>query len=280
MHSTHHQELALCHRLGCWLTCAGCSVRAWVRAAGLSQLCLARAHCEQLGCRMGTWLAESLRRSVAFQWFLTAFSVRPSMTLAMSAHLLPTRLWAWMSWPSSVSLHASRLMSGLSWLCQRSRHCLPIRPGKYLAITLQFPWPCSPTNLRTQIGCAEGASRWAAWCNGRQGSISVAAGSLQELQDTKEDSQVWLAYLIRRESSSGFQLPFTFATGCLRLLLGVVLRSSDLSRAGILGGDSQEGLLRALQGINRVILARRSFVWCRTAQTYLGDATGGRGASE
>ena len=29
----------------------------------------------------------SLRRSVAFQWFFTAFSVRPVMTLAMSAHL-------------------------------------------------------------------------------------------------------------------------------------------------------------------------------------------------
>lgn len=34
--------------------------------------------------------AESLRRSVAFQWFFTAFSVRPTITFAMSAHLLAT----------------------------------------------------------------------------------------------------------------------------------------------------------------------------------------------
>ncbi len=37
-----------------------------------------------------TELAESLRRSVAFQWFFTAFSVRPTITFAMSAHLLAT----------------------------------------------------------------------------------------------------------------------------------------------------------------------------------------------
>lgn len=41
-------------------------------------------HCKQQGRR--AW-SLSLRRSVAFQWFLTAFSVRPEMTLAMSAHL-------------------------------------------------------------------------------------------------------------------------------------------------------------------------------------------------
>lgn len=35
-----------------------------------------------------TVLAESLRRNVAFQWFFTAFSVRPTITFAMSAHLL------------------------------------------------------------------------------------------------------------------------------------------------------------------------------------------------
>ena len=31
--------------------------------------------------------SESRRRSVAFQWFFTAFSVRPDSSLAMSAHL-------------------------------------------------------------------------------------------------------------------------------------------------------------------------------------------------
>lgn len=35
----------------------------------------------------------SLRRRVAFQWFLTAFSVRPVMTLAMSAHLQAVALY-------------------------------------------------------------------------------------------------------------------------------------------------------------------------------------------
>lgn len=35
----------------------------------------------------GSTCSPSLRRSVAFQWFFTAFSVRPRMTFAMSAHL-------------------------------------------------------------------------------------------------------------------------------------------------------------------------------------------------
>jgi hypothetical protein len=34
----------------------------------------------------------SFRRSVAFQWFLTLFSVRPAMVLAMSAQRLPSCL--------------------------------------------------------------------------------------------------------------------------------------------------------------------------------------------
>ena len=93
-------------------------------------------------------MRESLRRMVAFQWFFTAFSVLPGIILAMSAHLLPICLWASIRSFSSSSSQASLLMSGRSWLCHRSRHCLPMRPGKCLAMTLQLPSPCSRTSLR------------------------------------------------------------------------------------------------------------------------------------
>jgi hypothetical protein len=35
---------------------------------------------------------------------------------------------------SSSSVQLSRLMEGSSWLCHRSRHCLPLRPGRFDAI--------------------------------------------------------------------------------------------------------------------------------------------------
>jgi hypothetical protein len=35
-----------------------------------------------------------LRLNVAFQWFLTLFSLRPGMRRAMSDHLLPSSRWA------------------------------------------------------------------------------------------------------------------------------------------------------------------------------------------
>ena len=44
--------------------------------------------------------------------------------------------------------HAPRLMSGRTrWLCQRSRHCLPVRPESLREIADQLCVPCSSTSL-------------------------------------------------------------------------------------------------------------------------------------
>jgi len=87
------------------------------------------------------------KRTVAFQWFFTAFSVLPGIAAAMSAHRLPIDLCASTRSFSSCSLHAPRLMSGLKWLFHRSRHCLPVRPGKQPATALHFLFPCVFTRL-------------------------------------------------------------------------------------------------------------------------------------
>lgn len=42
---------------------------------------------------------------------------------------------------SSSSVHRSFLMLGFRWLCHRSRHCLPIRPCRFWAISDQFLGP-------------------------------------------------------------------------------------------------------------------------------------------
>lgn len=71
---------------------------------------------------------------------------------------------------SSSSVQRSFLISGFRWLCQRSRHCLPILPGKFLAIKLQFLGPCSKTNFITRsssyLVCINGVlprAPWWAW---------------------------------------------------------------------------------------------------------------------
>ena len=90
---------------------------------------------------------ESLHRSVAFQWFLTLFSALPGKARASSTHLLPHRACALTSAASSRCDHAVSFMSGLSWLCQRSRHCFPTRPGKRAASADQWPSPWMATSL-------------------------------------------------------------------------------------------------------------------------------------
>ena len=56
-------------------------------------------------------VAGSLRRSVAFQWFLTAFSVRPGIVFAISAQRLPRQRCPSINRRSSAGVHASRRMS-------------------------------------------------------------------------------------------------------------------------------------------------------------------------
>ena len=85
----------------------------------------------------------SPRRSAEFQWFFTALSVRPGRYFAMSAHLLLYSTCSSMSLQSSSADHGSLRMSWSRWLCHRSRHCLPVRPGRCAARTdhLRVPWP-------------------------------------------------------------------------------------------------------------------------------------------
>ena len=90
---------------------------------------------------------SSFLRNVAFQWFLTAFSVRPGMAFAISAQRLPRRRCAATRVRSSSSDHAPRLMSGRTWLCHRSRHCLPERPTRICEIMLHLPRPYLRTRL-------------------------------------------------------------------------------------------------------------------------------------
>ena len=78
-----------------------------------------------------------------------ALSVRPGSFLAISAHLLPSDRCSFMMMPSSFAVHGPFLMPGLSWLCHRSRHCLPLRPLSFAATVAQLPGPCLRTIAAT-----------------------------------------------------------------------------------------------------------------------------------
>ena len=97
----------------------------------------------------------SLRRAVAFQWFFTAFSVRPGIAAAMSAQRFPRRVCASTSASSSSSVHAPRLMSGRTWLFQRSRHCFPVLWPRPRATSLHLRHPCLCTSA---VSAASSAS--------------------------------------------------------------------------------------------------------------------------
>mmetsp|Transcript_11406 Transcript_11406/g.38894 ORF Transcript_11406/g.38894 Transcript_11406/m.38894 type:complete len:333 (-) Transcript_11406:78-1076(-) len=90
-------------------------------------------------------------RSAEFQWFFTALSVRPGSNFAISAHLLPYRLWPSSRMASSSALHASFLMLSSSWLCHRSRHCLPLRPSKWEDIRVHCCVPKRLTRSRSLL---------------------------------------------------------------------------------------------------------------------------------
>ena len=50
--------------------------------------------------------------------------------------------------------HASLRMSWSRWLCQRSRHCLPVLPGKCCATSVHDRVPCACTSCRTSASSA------------------------------------------------------------------------------------------------------------------------------
>ncbi|WVY91363.1 hypothetical protein V8G54_036877, partial [Vigna mungo] len=93
---------------------------------------------------------ETLRLSVAFQWFLTALSVLPGSILAMAAHLFPNRSCACKIIASSRVVNGRCSTVGLSWLHHRSLHDFPDRPFTCRLIKAQFfgPW-ASTSPVRT-----------------------------------------------------------------------------------------------------------------------------------
>jgi len=77
-------------------------------------------------------------------------SVRPSRTLAISAHLLLCFLCIKNKIHSSSLDQLIFLIRGFKWLCQRSLHCLPIRPVKCSAIVVHLCGPCYSTSYSTR----------------------------------------------------------------------------------------------------------------------------------
>ena len=95
-------------------------------------------------------MSGSFRFIDEFQWFLIELSVRPSRTLAISAHLLSTILCIKKSIHSSSLLQLIFLIRGLRWLCQRSRHYFPTRQFKCCEIKVHFWGPLATTSWSTR----------------------------------------------------------------------------------------------------------------------------------
>ena len=82
---------------------------------------------------------------LALYLFLMSLSIRPGMYFWICTHLLPYCSCSAISWRSSATVHFSLLRLGSTLLYHLSLHCLPIRPGKYSAISFHFLRPCSST---------------------------------------------------------------------------------------------------------------------------------------
>jgi aspartyl/asparaginyl beta-hydroxylase (cupin superfamily) len=59
--------------------------------------------------------------------FLTAISVLPLNSFAISVHLFPNFFWNWSNIKSSESFHSVNLISGFKWLNHLSLHYFPFR---------------------------------------------------------------------------------------------------------------------------------------------------------
>lgn len=74
---------------------------------------------------------------------------RPGNILAISAQRFPTVTCDSRIVRSSSSFQGCLEMSGFKWLCHRSRHCFPIRPGRFDAINDHFFAPYFLTSSTT-----------------------------------------------------------------------------------------------------------------------------------
>lgn len=82
-----------------------------------------------------------------FHLFFTELSVRPGSSWAIFAHLFPHSLRFSMIILSSCSVHGECERVGDKLFTQRSRHCLPRRPGSKAARSVQLCGPCSSTHF-------------------------------------------------------------------------------------------------------------------------------------
>lgn len=88
-------------------------------------------------------------RTVAWNRFFTALSVRPGRAFVILAHWLPIARCMVMIMRSSSSVQSPFLIPGFRWLCQRSRHCLPVRSVSISAMLVQLPVPWTLINRRS-----------------------------------------------------------------------------------------------------------------------------------
>lgn len=100
---------------------------------------------------LDAWLKEKIKCHLSYNQ-----SIRwkhntnlPGSNFAISAQRFPSSLCAWQIMRSSSSVQDDFFTSGLRWLCQRSRHCLPILPFNCLAIRVQCLVPYFFTNSIT-----------------------------------------------------------------------------------------------------------------------------------
>ena len=91
---------------------------------------------------ISSWsLLDRLDWNLFFIWL----SVLPGKSFIKEDHLFPYTQKSLTNFISSFVVHLSRQISGSSVLYQRSRHYLPILPGKPLATATQFRVPKSLT---------------------------------------------------------------------------------------------------------------------------------------
>lgn len=80
-----------------------------------------------------------------FHWFLIVLSLRPGMNYEIADHFLPKALTQRARSQYSCIYQCDLVTPSRRWLCHLSRHCLPERLGRKLAISAQCTGPLSCT---------------------------------------------------------------------------------------------------------------------------------------
>mmetsp|Transcript_3843 Transcript_3843/g.11857 ORF Transcript_3843/g.11857 Transcript_3843/m.11857 type:complete len:283 (-) Transcript_3843:30-878(-) len=133
-----------------------------------------------------------MRLHVEYQRFFTELSERPGRDLAISAQRVPRAACIWRMMASSSGVHAPFLSVGSRLLHQRSRHCLPVRPGSMEAmrahclppkrLTSSVSWASSVADHGplTQSGCVSFCQRWM-HCTSLRPSNALATSAQLEM---------------------------------------------------------------------------------------------------